>query len=63
MAVKKTTAEPYAELDDEAQYSVSLLKPIQIGRSWLRPGADVTLKGKVIKEKADVIGAVQPISS
>lgn len=61
MAVKKSAA-PYSDLEDELQYSVKLLKPIQIGRSWLRPGADVTLKGKVIKEKADVIGSVQPLA-
>lgn len=62
MAVKKTSA-PYAELDDDTQYSVSLLRPIQIGRSWFRPGAGVTLKGKVIKERADDVGAVQPFTS
>lgn len=61
MAVKKTTA-PYADLDDEVQYSVSLLKPIQIGRTWLRPGASVLMKGKLIKEKADVIASVQQIA-
>jgi len=61
MAVKKPTA-PYADLEDELQYSVTLLKPIRIGRSWLRPGADVTLKGKVIKEMADDIGSVQPLA-
>jgi hypothetical protein len=61
MAVKKPTA-PYTDLEDELQYSVTLLKPIRIGRSWLRPGADVTLKGKVIKEMADDIGSVQPLA-
>ena len=62
MATKKTTAQ-HAELDDETQYSVSLLKPIRVGRSWLRPGVDVVMKGKLIKENADVVGAIQPIAS
>lgn len=35
MAVKKSAA-PYSDLEDELQYSVKLLKPIQIGRSWRR---------------------------
>ena len=61
MAAKKTT-EPYDNLDDETQYSVSLLKPVQIGRSWARPGEKIAMKGKVIKEKADVVGTVQPLT-
>lgn len=50
------------DLNDDQQYSVTLKRPIQIGRSWARPGADVTLKGKVIKENADGIDTVQPVA-
>lgn len=50
------------DLNDDQQYSVTLTRPIPIGRSWARPGAGVTLKGKVIKENADGIDTVQPIA-
>ena len=50
------------DLNDDDQYSVTLHRPIPVGRSWARPGTEVRLKGKVIKEKADDIATVQPVA-
>ena len=58
----QTLAEQIADLEDDVQYSVELLRPIQIGRSWARPGVENHLKGKVIKENADGIASVQPLA-
>jgi hypothetical protein len=41
-------------------YRVVLLRPVRVGRTLLRPGADVTMKGWVIKEHADDIKSVSP---
>lgn len=51
-----------ADLDDDVQYGVELSRPIQIGRSWARPGAENHLKGKVIKENADGIASVYALA-
>lgn len=50
-----------ADLEDDVQYAVTLNRPIPVGRSWARPGVEVHLKGKVIKENADGVDGVQPI--
>lgn len=47
-----------ALLDDDGQYPVELLNPIQIGQTWARPGRDVVLKGKFIKQRSDDIASV-----
>ncbi len=57
-----TIADQIAGLEDDAQYSVELSRPVQVGRSWARPGIEVLLKGKVIKENADGIASVQPLA-
>ena len=59
----QTLAELIAELEDEVQYGVELLRPIQVGRSWARPGTEVHLKGKVIKENADGIASVYALTA
>jgi len=51
-----------ADLEDEVQYSVELSRPIQVGRSWARPGAEIQMKGKVIKENEDGIASVRPFA-
>ena len=51
-----------AALDDETAYEVDLLRPVQIGRSWARPGLEVVMKGKVIKEHAEDVADVRPIA-
>lgn len=57
-----TLADLIADLEDEVQYSVELTRPIRIGRSWARPGAENQMKGKVIKENADGIASVRPFT-
>lgn len=57
----QTLAEKIADLEDETQYGVDLSRPIQIGRSWARPGTEVHLKGKVIKENADGVASVRAL--
>jgi len=47
-----------AKVKAEESYAVTLSRPIQVGPRWLRPGQDVTLKGKVIKDNADAVDAV-----
>jgi hypothetical protein len=41
-------------------YRVALFRPVRVGRTLLRPGAVVTMKGWVIKEHADAIKSVSP---
>jgi hypothetical protein len=45
---------------NDGLYRVALLRPIRVGRTLLRPGADVTMKGWVIKEHADDIESFSP---
>lgn len=47
-----------ANVKDNESYSVKLRRPVRVNRSILRPGAAVTMKGKVIKEHADDIESI-----
>lgn len=50
------------DLDDATQYRVQLRRPFKVGRSWVRPGNDITLKGAVIKEHQDDIAEVLDVA-
>lgn len=50
------------KLSDEDRYEVDLKRPIRVGRSWVRPGQRVELKGRVIKDNADDVEAVRPLA-
>lgn len=65
MATRKKTAAPNFDVEDEVEYHVTLNKPYQVGRLWLRPGnGPVTVKGRIIKEMPDGIAAdVQAVTS
>lgn len=39
-------------------YRVTLRRPVKVNRTILRPGAAVTMKGRVIKEHADDIDTI-----
>lgn len=51
-----------SELNDDTQYSVKLRRPFRVGRSWVRPGDGVTLKGSVIKENQDGIAEILDVA-
>lgn len=51
-----------ADLDDEAPCEVDLARPIQIGRSWARPGQRVVMKGRLVKEHADDVVEFRPLA-
>lgn len=53
----------YAELDDEGRFLVELAAPVQIGRTWARPGQRVEMKGRTIKEHAANVAAVRPLAN
>jgi len=63
MAKRKTTAA--SDIEDDAEYSVSLKRPIKLGRSnsWARPGTDVTLKGLRLKEHLEDVDGYEKIAS
>lgn len=46
------------KVKDDEIYAVELNRPIQVGQSWVRPGSDALLKGKVIKENLDAVQSV-----
>ena len=46
------------KVKDDVIYAVDLNRPVQVGRSWVRPGETPMLKGKVIKENLDAVDAV-----
>lgn len=50
-------------IDDEAFYEVELKRVVRRGRSVLRPGADITLKGKVVKELEADIAGIRPVTA
>ncbi|MCZ4274215.1 hypothetical protein [Maritalea porphyrae] len=52
-----------ASIDDARQYDVKLSKAIQVGRTWLRPGGTVVLKGHLVKKHKDAIDEFSPITS
>jgi hypothetical protein len=47
-----------SNVKNDELYRVVLRRPVRIGRTLLRPGADVTMKGWAIKEHADDIESV-----
>jgi len=51
-----------SKVKPDEQYRVDLAKPIKVGRFWVRPGPNVVMKGKVIKEYSDDITAVYPLT-
>jgi len=57
----KEVAQPV--IDDAAHYTVRLKKVVKVGRVHLRPGEEVTLKGKVVREHLDDIAEFQPVAS
>ncbi|PWE52244.1 hypothetical protein DEM27_31855 [Metarhizobium album] len=54
-------ANPYDDLDDDARYQVEIAAPFKVGRAWVRPGQKATLTGRIIKDNADGVSAVQPL--
>lgn len=48
------------EIDPEAHYKVRLGRVIKHGRTHLRPGQEITLKGKVVQEHLDAILEYNP---
>lgn len=51
--------------DPEALYAVQLLKPIQVGRTWIRPGPGLRMKGRLVDGLTpDELGEVsaQPVA-
>lgn len=63
MAKAAKPAGIFADIDPEAQYEVTLRRPLKIGRSWARPGTFVTLKGKVVLEHQESIDGVSPVTA
>lgn len=59
MAAKTLTIET---LNDDDRFAVDLKRPIQIGRTWLRPGQRIEMKGSAVKEHAQHVDAVRPIA-
>lgn len=55
------TSNRFDTVEDGAQYDVRLLRPIKVGRTWLRPGEPVRLKGHVIKTHAEDIEHAAPV--
>jgi hypothetical protein len=52
-----------ATVADDTQYIVRLTRAVKVGRTWLRPGdAETRLKGSVIKEIADAVGAIHEVA-
>ncbi|MFG6501252.1 hypothetical protein [Sulfitobacter sp. 1A15106] len=47
------------DVNDEETYYVTLLRPVRVNRTFLRPGAVVKMKGMVIKEHENDIERVQ----
>ena len=43
---------------NEETYRVTLRRPVKVNRTLLRPGAVVTMKGKVIKEHSDDVSSI-----
>ena len=58
----KKQANTFADLDDNGQYGVTLVRPIKRAGRIIRPSPDLVLKGKLIKEHADDIGEVRDIA-
>ena len=51
-------------INDEAEYRVTLKRPIKLGRStWARPGAALTLKGKLVRQHIEDIDGYEEIAS
>lgn len=56
---KKPTSSPAPDINPDAYYSVTLKRPIKLGRSgtYARPGLDLTLKGsRLLEHLEDVDG-------
>lgn len=47
------------DVTDEETYHVTLLRPVRVNRTFLRPGAVVKMKGLVIKEHENDIELIQ----
>jgi hypothetical protein len=45
---KPKTAPPATTFESDSHYQVELSRTVRCGRTMLRPGADITLKGRVI---------------
>ena len=59
---KKPQAAP-AAIDDEAEYRVTLKRPIKLGRStWARPGTELTMKVKVLRQHLGDIDGYEEVS-
>jgi len=54
-------ANPHVDLDDDARYTVEISAPFKVGRTWVRPGQKATLTGRIIKDNADGVSAVQSL--
>jgi hypothetical protein len=61
--MSKKSEDMFAGVDPEASYDVSLRRPIQIGRTWVRPGTRAVLKGRVILSNKDSISELSPHTS
>lgn len=51
-----------AKIDDDARYEVDLDRPVKIGRSWARPGQAVQMKGRIVKEHAQNVAGIRPLT-
>lgn len=51
------------KLKNETAYAVDLLRPVKVGRTWLRPGQPAQMLGKRIKEVAGDVAEVRPLAT
>lgn len=58
--MSKKNDDIFAGVDPETSYKVALRKPIKVGRTWLRPGANPILKGKVVLDHKEAISELSP---
>ncbi|MCO5059630.1 MAG: hypothetical protein M9905_17470 [Rhizobiaceae bacterium] len=50
----------FAGVELDVSYQVKLRRPVRIGRTWLRPGANPVMKGKAVLEHRDDISELSP---
>lgn len=58
--MSKKSDDMFGGVDPDAAYKVALTRPIKVGRTWARPGTDVTLKGRIVLEHKDAISELSP---
>lgn len=57
---RKSEPDIFAGVEPDASYDVALTRPVKVGRTWVRPGANAVLKGRVVLENRDAVRELSP---